>query len=79
MFHAEQRSTRRARKETACSASSASPLETPEGNLVRGMQWLEATFANRFNRYRGEHGHLFQGRYKSLLVEAGGALGQVCH
>ena len=54
-------------------------LETPEGNLVRGMQWLEATFANRFNRYRAEHGHLFQGRYKSLVVEPGGALGQVCH
>ena len=31
-------------------------LETPEGNLVRGMQWLEATFANRFNRHRAEHG-----------------------
>jgi putative transposase len=29
-------------------------------------------------RYRAEHGHLFQGRYKSLVVEPGGALGQVC-
>lgn len=54
-------------------------VETPEGNLVTGMQWLQATFASRFNRLRGERGHLFQGRYKSLLVEAGGALGQVCH
>ena len=54
-------------------------LETPEGNLVAGMQWLQATFANRFNRLRGERGHLFQGRYKSLLVEPGAALGQVCH
>ena len=53
-------------------------LETPEGNLVTGMQWLQATFANRFNRLRGERGHLFQGRYKSLLVETGAALGQVC-
>ena len=43
------------------------------------MQWLQATFANRFNRLRGERGHLFQGRYKSLLVESGAALGQVCH
>ncbi|MBI5768031.1 MAG: transposase, partial [Verrucomicrobia bacterium] len=32
-------------------------LETPEGNLVAGMQWLQATFANRFNRLRGERGH----------------------
>lgn len=54
-------------------------IETPEGNLVSGMQWLQATFANRFNRLRGERGHLFQGRYKSLLVEEGEALGQVCH
>ena len=54
-------------------------VETPEGNLVTGMQWLQATFANRFNKLRGERGHLFQGRYKSLLVEEGGPLGQVCH
>jgi putative transposase len=54
-------------------------VETPEGNLAAGMQWLQTTFANRFNRLRGERGHLFQGRYKSLLVEAGAALGQVCH
>jgi REP element-mobilizing transposase RayT len=54
-------------------------IETPDGNLVAGMQWLQATFANRFNRFRGERGHLFQGRYKSLLVEPGEALGQVCH
>ena len=54
-------------------------LEAPDGNLVKGMQWLQATFANRFNRLRGERGHLFQGRYKALLVEEGGPLGQVCH
>ena len=54
-------------------------LETPEGNLVSGMQWLQATFANRFNRFRDAHGHLFQGRYKSLLLENGEPLGQVCH
>ncbi len=46
-------------------------LETPEGNLVAGMQWLQSTFANRFNRLRDERGHLFQGRYKALLVEEG--------
>jgi putative transposase len=54
-------------------------LETPSGNLVAGMQWLQATFANRFNRLRRERGHLFQSRYKSLLVEAGPALGALCH
>jgi REP element-mobilizing transposase RayT len=54
-------------------------LETPGGNLVTGMQWLQATFANRFNKVRGVHGHLFQGRYKALLVEEGEPLGMVCH
>ncbi len=54
-------------------------LETPTGNLVEGMQWLQATFANRFNNLRRERGHLFQGRYKALLVEPGEALGHVCH
>lgn len=54
-------------------------LETPQGNLVNGMQWLQATFANRFNRLRGEHGHLFQGRYKALLAEPGERLGCLCH
>jgi len=56
-------------------------LETPEGNLAAGMQWLQATFTNRYNRFRGEagHGSIFQGRYKALVVEAGEALGQVCH
>ena len=54
-------------------------LETPCANLVAGMQWMEATFANRFNALRGERGHLFQGRYKALLVEEGTALGLVCH
>ena len=54
-------------------------LETPKGNLVTGMQWLQSTFANRFNRLRGERGHLFQGRYHALLVEEGDALAQVCH
>ena len=54
-------------------------LETPAGNLVAGMQWLQATFANRFNKLRGERGHLFQGRYKALLVEEGEPLAMVCH
>lgn len=46
-------------------------VETPEGNLVSGMAWLQGTYANRFNRFRGERGHVFQGRYKSILIEEG--------
>jgi REP element-mobilizing transposase RayT len=54
-------------------------IETPEGNLVLGMKWLQATFANRFNGWRQERGHVFQGRYKALLVQEGDPLGLVCH
>jgi len=54
-------------------------IETPAGNLISGMHWLQCTFATRFNRLRGERGHLFQGRYKALLVEDGEPLGLVSH
>jgi REP element-mobilizing transposase RayT len=53
-------------------------LETPEANLIAGMQWLQSTFACRFNRFRKENGHLFQGRYKSILTEEGKPIGEVC-
>jgi REP element-mobilizing transposase RayT len=46
-------------------------LQTEDANLVSGMQWLQSTFANRFNRFVGERGHVFQGRYQALLVEEG--------
>lgn len=37
-------------------------LETPRANLVEGMRWFQSTFAKRFNRFRSEQGHVFQGR-----------------
>jgi putative transposase len=49
-------------------------IVTPEPNLVEGMHWLQSTFATRFNRFRQERGHLFQGRYQSLLIEPGATL-----
>ncbi len=54
-------------------------LETPEPNLSEGMRWLQATWAARFNRFRGEMGRPFQGRYRGLHVEPGHALAQVAH
>lgn len=54
-------------------------IETPEGNLSMGMQWLQSTFANRFNRAHLSHGHLFQGRFKSLVVERDEYLGPLIH
>src|SRR5438105_9932740 len=43
--------------------------ETPRPNLVEGMKWLLATYTMRFNRRHKVTGHLFAGRYKSLLVD----------
>jgi putative transposase len=44
-------------------------LTTPTPNLKDGMHWLQSTFATRFNSFHQERGHLFQGRYQSLVVE----------
>lgn len=52
-------------------------VETPTGNLVNGVHWLQSTFGNRFNRFRGEHGRAFQGRYQAILVEPGRHLAQL--
>ena len=54
-------------------------VETPQANLVDGMRWLQGTFSVRFNRLRDERGHLFQGRYKSLMVDPADGLGALCH
>ena len=55
-------------------------VETPQPNLVPGMKWLLGTYTIRFNRRRKEFGHLFSGRYKSLIVDgsATGYLKSVC-
>jgi hypothetical protein len=55
-------------------------LETPQANLVAGMKWLLGTYTSRFNRRHKEFGHLFSGRYKSLVVDGNerGYLKTVC-
>lgn len=44
-------------------------LETPEANLSLAMQWLNVSYAAWFNARARRVGHLFQGRFKSVLVE----------
>lgn len=44
-------------------------VETPEANLSRGMRQLNGVYTQRFNRRHGMVGHLFQGRFKAILVE----------
>jgi REP element-mobilizing transposase RayT len=55
-------------------------VETPRANLVEGMKWLLGTYTMRFNRRHKLSGHLFAGRYKSLLVDGAtpGYLRTVC-
>jgi REP element-mobilizing transposase RayT len=47
-------------------------LETPKANLVAGMKWFLGTYTSRFNRRHKLFGHLFSGRYKSLIVDGSG-------
>jgi len=47
-------------------------VETPQANLVAGMKWFLGTYTARFNRRHKLFGHLFSGRYKSLVVDGSG-------
>jgi REP element-mobilizing transposase RayT len=48
-------------------------METPNANLVAGMRWFLSTYTARFNRRHKLFGHLFSGRYKSLIVDGSGS------
>jgi REP element-mobilizing transposase RayT len=44
-------------------------IETPEGNLSQGMRQLNGVYTQKFNRVHRRVGHLYQGRYKAILVQ----------
>ena len=44
-------------------------VETPEGNLSAGMRQLNGVYTQWVNRQHQRVGHVFQGRYKAILVE----------
>ncbi len=44
-------------------------VETPQPNVSRGMQWLNGAYAQGFNRRYGRTGHLFGGRFHSVLID----------
>ena len=44
-------------------------LETPAGDLSRGMRDLNGIYTQRYNRRHDRVGHLFQGRFKAVLVQ----------
>lgn len=53
-------------------------VETSEGNLSRGMRQLNGVYTMSFNRLNRTVGHVFQGRYKAILVEKESYLMEVC-
>jgi len=44
-------------------------IETPDSNLGKGMRQLNGVYTQTTNRRHGKVGHVFQGRYKAILVE----------
>ncbi len=53
-------------------------IETPEGNLSAGMRQLNGVYTQTFNRKHGRVGHLFQGRFKAILVDKDSYLLELC-
>ena len=44
-------------------------IETPDANLSLGMRHLNGVYTQKFNYHHDRVGHVFQGRYKGILVE----------
>lgn len=53
-------------------------VELPELGLSRGVKQLNEEYAQRFNRRHARAGHLFQGRFKGILVERESHLLELC-
>ncbi len=53
-------------------------VETPKANLSLGMQRINGEYTQGFNRRHRRCGHLFQGRFKAVLVQKESYLLEVC-
>jgi len=53
-------------------------LETSDGNLSAGMKLLNSVYAQHFNHSHDRTGHLFQGRFKAIVVEKESYLLELC-
>jgi putative transposase len=53
-------------------------IETPLGNLSQGMKYLNGTYTQYVNWQNNRVGHLFQGRFKAILIEKESHLLEVC-
>lgn len=53
-------------------------VETPDGNLSKGMRHLNGVYTQSFNKTHRRVGHLFQGRFKGILVQKDSYFLEVC-
>lgn len=53
-------------------------IETPDANLSKGMRQLIGVYTQAFNRCHHRAGHLFQGRFKGILVQKESYFLEVC-
>jgi len=53
-------------------------IETPDGNLIKGMRQLNGVYTQAFNKRHDRVGHIFQGRYKAILIQKDSHLLEVC-
>jgi REP element-mobilizing transposase RayT len=53
-------------------------VETPEGNLSKGMRQLNGLYVQGFNQKHQRVGHLLQGRYQSIIVDKENYLLELC-
>lgn len=53
-------------------------IETPDGNLSRGMRQLNGIYTQVFNKRHDRVGHIFQGRYKAIIIQKDSHLLEVC-
>lgn len=45
-------------------------IETPHPNLSQAIKWINVGYVAYFNRKRRRSGHLFQGRFKAVVIDA---------
>lgn len=53
-------------------------IKTMDANLSRAMQWFGTSYTSKFNLRNNSKGHLFQGRFKSIIVENDSYLKSFC-
>jgi REP element-mobilizing transposase RayT len=53
-------------------------IETPRANLSLWMRQLNGIYTQTFNRRHRRVGHIFQGRFKAILVEKESYLLEFC-